>query len=168
MLWVNIIALMVLSFSLLGGIKEGAVKNFFSLVIYIFAIYIAGYLYHLVATVLSFLPGTNWENFLGFFITTGLIMVILHLIILIPRKIIQKIWKRGLFFRLLGGALKIFSTSIGLVVFTLIIATFPIIDWLARVIVNASVMQWLVVRLGFVQALLPEVFRDAAALIVAL
>ena len=168
MIWVNIIALIILCFSLLGGIKEGAVKNLFSLAIQIFAIFIAGHIYHLIATVLSFLPGTNWENFLGFFIIMGLIMAILHLIVLIPRKIIQKIWKRGLIFRLLGCALNVFSTSIGLVVFTLAIGAFPIIDWLERVVVNASVLQWLVAHLGFIQALLPEVFRDAAALIVAL
>ena len=126
MIWVNIIALIILCFSLLGGMKEGAVKNLFSLVINIVAIYIAGHIYHLIATVLSFLPGTNWENFLGFFITMGLITVILHLMVLIPRKIIQQIWKRGFIFRLLGGALNIFSTSIGFVVFTLIIANFPL------------------------------------------
>ena len=165
---VSIIALIVLFFSLLGGMKEGAVKNLFSLVIYIFAIYIAGFLYHLVATILSFLPGSNWENFIGFFITMGLIMAILHLIAFIPRKIIQKMWKRGLLFRMLGGALRIFSTGIGLALFTLVIAAFPIVGWLERVVVNASVMQWLVAQLGFVQALLPGVFRDAAALIVAL
>ena len=98
----------------------------------------------------------------------GLIMAILHLIVLIPRKIIQKIWKRGLLFRLFGGALNVFSTSIGLVVLTILIGTFPIIDWLARVVVNASVLQWLVSHLGFIQALLPEVFRDAAALMATL
>ncbi|MFC1955962.1 CvpA family protein [Chloroflexota bacterium] len=168
MVWVNIIALIILCFSLLGGMKEGAVKNFFSLAIQIFAIYIAGHIYHLLATVLSFLPGTSWENFLGFFITMGLIMAIVHLIVLIPRKIIQKIWKRGLIFRLLGGALKVFSTSIGLAVFTLAIGAFPIIDWLARVIVNAGVLQWLVAHLGFVQAMLPEVFRNAASLMATL
>ena len=168
MIWVNIIALIALCFSLFGGVKEGAVKNFFSLAIQIFAIYIAGHIYHLLTTVLSFLPGTSWENFLGFFITMGLIMAIVHLIVLIPRKIIQKIWKRGLIFRLLGGALKIFSTSIGFVVFTMVIGTFPIIDWLARVVVNAGVMQWLVAHLGFVQALLPEVLRDATALMATL
>ena len=164
MIWVNIIALIILFFSLFGGMKEGAVKNFFSLVIQIFAIYIAGHIYHFIATILAFLPGTSWENFLGFFIAIGLIMAILHLIVLIPRKIIQKIWKRGLIFRLLGGALNVFSASIGLVIFTLAIGAFPIIDWLARVVVNASVLQWLVAHLGFVQALLPGVLRDAAAL----
>ncbi len=62
---VSIIALVVLFFSLLGGMKEGAVKNLFSLVIHIFAIYIAGFLYHLVATVLSFLPETTGRTLLA-------------------------------------------------------------------------------------------------------
>ncbi len=168
MIWVNIIAVIILCLSFLGGFKEGTVKNFFSLVINIIAIYLAGRLYYLIANILSFLPGTNWENFIGFFIAMCLIVIILNLAVFIPRKIIQKLWKKGLLFRLLGAALNLFNTAIGLAVFTLVIGVFPIFDWLQRAVVNASIPQWLVANLGFVQALLPEVFREAAALIAAI
>ena len=166
MIWVNLIAVVILIFSLLGGLKEGAVKNFFSLLALIIAIPLASLYYRLLAIILSFLPGENWENFVGFFIALGITIAILHLVFLLPRKIIQKAWKKGLIYRLLGGALNVFNASIGMVVFTLALGAYPIIDWLERVVTNASVPVWLVEHLGFIQAMLPEVFQDAAALIV--
>ena len=168
MIWVNTIAVIILFFSLLGGLKEGAVKHFFSLLALIIAIYISGFYYWVIATIISFLPGTNWENFIGFFIALGLTTVILHLIFLLPRKIIQKIWKRGLIFRLLGGALNVFNAGTGMVVLTLAFGTYPIIDWLARAVTSAGIPVWLVERLSFVQTLLPEAFQNAATLIAAM
>jgi len=97
MTWVSILAVIIIILSFFGGLKEGAVKNFFSLVVLIIAIPLAGLWYHLIAIILSFLPGTNWENFVGFFITLGLISIILHFILLLPRKIIQKVWRKGIF-----------------------------------------------------------------------
>jgi len=167
MIWVNIIAVIILIFSLLGGLKEGAVKHFFNLIILIVAIPLAGLSYRLIAAILSFLPGTNWENFIGFFIALALVSVILHFIFLLPRKIIQKIWKKGALFRLLGGALNIVSASIGMVVFTLAVGAFPVFGWLERALTNSSVLAWLVERLSFVQAMLPEAFQSAATLMVA-
>ena len=166
MIWVNILVVIILSFSFFGGLKEGAVKNFFSLIALIIAITLTGLCYYLLATILSFLPGTNWENFIGFFITLGLTSVILHFIFLIPRKIIQTAWRKGTFFRLLGGTFNGLSTSIGMVVFTLVLGAYPIIAWLERAVTNAGVLMWLVEHLSFIQAMLPEVFQNAAALIV--
>ena len=166
MAWVNILVIIILSFSFFGGLKEGAIKSFFSLIVLIIAIPLAGLYYYLIATILSFLPGTNWENFVGFFITLGLISVILHFILLLPRKIMQKVWKKGIFFRLLGGTLNILNASIGMVVFTLALGAYPIIEWLEQAVTNSSVLVWLVERLSFVQAMLPEVFQNAATLIV--
>ena len=168
MIWVNIIAVIILIVSLLSGMKEGAVKNFFSLLALIIAIPLVSLYYRLLAIILSFLPGENWENFVGFFIALGITIAILHLVFLLPRKIIQKAWGKGLIYRLLGGALNIFNASIGMVIFTLALGAYPIIDWLERVVTNASVPVWLVEHLSFLQAMLPEVFQDAAALIAAI
>ena len=167
MVWVSLFALLILVLSFVGGLKEGAVKQFVSLVILIIAIPLAGISYHLVATILSFLPGENWENFVGFFITLAVISVILHFIALLPRKLVQKIWKKGLLFRLLGGALNTLNASIGMVVFTLVLLAYPIFGWLERAVAGSSVLSALVQALGFVQALLPGIFRDVANLMVA-
>jgi len=163
--WVNIIAAIILFFSLIGGLKEGAVKQFFSLIALLIVIPLAGLAYHLMANILSFLPGTNWANFVGFFITLGLISAIVHLIFLLPRKILQQVWKKGLFFRLLGGALNVLNASIGMVVFTLVLEAYPIIEWLERVIANSGVLAWLVTQLSFVLAMLPEVFQKTASMV---
>ena len=167
MILVEILIIVVLLLSFLGGLKEGAVKNSFSLIIFIVAIPLTGLYYHLIANLLGFLPGENWENFIGFFITLGLTSVILHLVALIPRKLVQKMWRKGVFYRLLGGTLNVLNASISLVVFTLAVGAYPIFRWLEEVVVNSSVLSWLVTQLGFVQAMLPEVFQDIATSIVA-
>jgi uncharacterized membrane protein required for colicin V production len=161
--WIfDVIAILALIASFIGGLKDGAVKTFFSLLALIIAIPLAGLSYHLLATVLSFLPGTNWENFLGFFITMVIIGIILHLIFLLPRKLIRKIWEKGCLFRLLGGVLNVFGTGIGLTVFAPVLRTYPIFDWLERWVINSGVMMWLVDKFGFVQSMLPEIFRQIA------
>jgi len=114
MIWVNIIAGLILLFSLIGGIKEGAVKQLFSLIALLIAIPVAGISYHLLANLLSFIPGENWENFIGFFIMLVVISIILHFVFLLPRKFLQKVWKQGLLFRLIGAVFNIFNAAIGM------------------------------------------------------
>jgi len=155
MIWVNILVLIILALSFFGGFKEGAVKSFFSLLVLIIAIPLAGFSYRLVAVILSFLPGENWENFIGFFIALALVSVILHFLFFLPRRIMQKVWKRGLLFRLLGGALRVLNAGISMVVFALAVGAYPIFGWLERVVWSSSVLMWLVERLSFVQAMLP-------------
>lgn len=167
MIWVSIIAALILFFSFIGGFKEGAVKNFFSLIALLIAIPLTGISYRLLANLLSFIPGENWENFIGFFITLALISIILYFVFLLPRKLIQKAWGKGVFFRLIGGALNIFNAAIGLTVFTLVLQAYPIFRWLEQAVMGSGVLTWLVVHLSFVQAMLPELLRQAATPIVA-
>ena len=162
MIWVNLIAVLILIFSLVGGLREGAVRQFFNLLALIIAIPLTGLSYHLLTNLLSFLPGENWGNFIGFFITLAIISVILHLIALLPRKIVQKIWRGGLLFRLLGGALNVVNASIGMVVFTLVLLAYPIFDWLERWVAGSGVLMSLVNIFAFVQSMLPQVFQSAA------
>ena len=161
----SLFVLFILLVSLFAGLKEGAVKHFFNLVALFLAVFIAGLAYHLIAGLLSFLPGENWEGFIGFFITFGIVTAIMHLAFFLPRRIINKIWKRGLLYRLLGGALNAVSASIGLVVFALVLNAFPIFDWLARWMAGSGIMASLVSAYGFVQALLPQEFQTAATVV---
>ena len=165
MIWVNIIASLILLFSLIGGLREGAVKQLFYLIALFIAIPLAGISYHLLANLLSFIPGENWENFLGFFIMLALISVILYFVFLLPRRFAQKVWKKGLLFRLIGAALNIFNAAIGMVVFTLVLRAYPIFGWLEQAVTDSGILTWLVVHLSFVQAMLPEVFRQAATMV---
>ena len=160
-MWISILAALVLLFSFIGGLKDGSVKSFFSLVAIIIAIPIAGVSYHILVNILSFLPGENWSNFIGFFATMGLLIIALHFVFFLPRKFIQKVWHKGLLFRLIGGAFNIFNAAIGIVIFTLVFRAYPVFGWLEQVVVGAGVFTWLVGHLSFVQILLPELFQHA-------
>jgi uncharacterized membrane protein required for colicin V production len=162
---VSLFVLFVLVVSVFAGFKEGAVKHFFNLAVLFLTIFIAGLAYHLLAGLLSFLPGENWEGFIGFCVTFGIINAILHLAFLLPRKLINKMWKRGLLYRLLGGAMNAVGASIGLVVFALVLNAYPIFDWLARWVAGSSIMSSLVNAYGFVQVMLPQEFHAAATVV---
>lgn len=165
MVWVSLFAIFVLLVSLLAGLKEGAVKHFFNFVALLIAVCIAGLFYHLIAGLLSFLPGENWENFIGFFIAFAIVVALLQLAFLLPRRLINKIWKRGLLYRLLGAALNAVNASVGLTVFALVLSAYPIFEWLARWVAGSSVMSSLVNVFGFIQVLLPGEFRAAATVV---
>ncbi len=165
MMWVDIIVALILLFSFIGGIMGGAVKNFFSLISLLIAIPLAGMFYHLLADLLSFIPGENWGNFLSFFIMLAVISIILHFIFLLPRKVAEKAWNKGFLFRLIGAIFNIFTAAIGMVVFTLVLHAYPIFGWLEEAVSDSSVLTWLVVHLSFIQAVLPEVFRQAATMV---
>ncbi len=152
---VNIIAVLVLFFSFIGGLKEGAVKHFFSLITIIVAIFLSGVSFHLLASLFSFLPGENWPNFIGFYTTLSLISLMLYLLFLIPRRFIQLFWKKGAIFRLGGSLLNLLYASIGMVVFALVIEAYPIFGWLAQAVSGSGVLDWLIINLGFIGKMLP-------------
>ncbi|MFH1650751.1 MAG: CvpA family protein [Chloroflexota bacterium] len=161
MILVDLFAGFILIVGLLTGLKEGAVKHFFNLMIAVVAIPLTGLSYHLVAAILSIMPGTDWENFIAFFITLAIFNIVLHIIVFLPRKMVQAIWKKGALYRVLGGALNLAEVSIGLVVLVLVMGAYPIFDWLTAVVTGASVPAWLVDHLNFVAQMLPENFRAA-------
>jgi len=128
MVLVDIIVVILLILSFLGGLKDGTVKTGSSLVALIISIPLTTFSYKVLASLLSFLPGDTWQNFLGFFITMGIISIILHIVFFLPRKLIGAVWKKGIFSRLLGGALSLVGAIIGMVVFVLLVQTYPIFD----------------------------------------
>ncbi len=162
MTWVDILVLVILALSFLGGVKNGAVKSLFSLAVLIAAIFLAGMLYYLVASLLTFLS-SDWRNFLGFFVALGLISAMLHLILLLPRKLVENLWGEGPAFRIFGGAFSLLNASAGLVVFALVLEAYPIMDWPEQLVANSAVISWLVAHLGFLAVLLPDVFQKAAS-----
>ena len=158
MVIVSIIAVILLILSLFNGFREGALKQAASLISLLAAIPLAGLCYTWLASLLSFLPGTNWENFLGFFITMGIIMVLIQLLLWLPRRRLDKSWRGGLFSRTAGAVISFFGCGIGMVVFALVINAYPIISWLESAVTGSGVIQWLASWLGFIQSWLPSVF----------
>ena len=163
--WVDIVVVILLVLGFIGGMKEGAVRAFASLIAVIISIPLAGLSYRLIASLLSFLPGENWENFIGFFIALGIITAVLHLIFFLPRKLVGAVWNKGILLRLLGGGLNLVGGMIGMVVFALVVRTYPIFDWLARWVSSSGALNTLMDGFGFVQAMLPEVFHRVTTIV---
>lgn len=159
MMLINILAAIILFFSFFGGFFQGAVKSFFSLISFIIAVPIAGLVYPFFAKLLSFLPGENWENFIGFFIALAIVSLILAFVFYLPRKIMEKVWSGGILFRLAGGILNLLGAAIGLVVLASLISTYPVWDWLQQAMTDASIIQWMVSNLGFIRVLLPDLLQ---------
>jgi uncharacterized membrane protein required for colicin V production len=159
MMLINILAAIILFFSFFGGFFQGAVKSFFSLISFIIAVPIAGLVYPFFAKLLSFLPGENWEHFIGFFIALAIVSLILAFVFYLPRKIMEKVWSGGILFRLAGGILNLLGAAIGLVVLASLVATYPVWDWLQQAMTDASIIQWMVSNLGFIRELLPELLQ---------
>lgn len=158
-MWVDVIVILILIFSFLGGVRVGAVSGLFSLLTTVIAIPVTGALYGFVASWLSFLPGEDWENFLGFLLTLVVVSIILSLIFLIPRHLLKAVWNGGFLFHIIGGIFGAINSAIGIVVFVFLIQTYPIIDWLRNVIADSSMLTWLAVHLDVIRLLLPEAFR---------
>ena len=152
----GIIAIIVLLFVFIVGPKEGAVKIASALIAHLIAIPLAGISYQFLVSLFSFLPGDNWGNFVGFFSTKYLIIGILYFVFLfLSRRFIQKDWKKGIFFRLIGGMLTALNSAMGMVTLVLVVEAYPFSGWFEQVVLGSSVLNWLVTNLSFIRAMLP-------------
>ncbi len=158
MIVVSIIAVIILILSLFNGFREGVLKQAVSIISLLAAIPLAGLCYNWLASLFSFMPGENWENFLGFIITMGIIMVLIQLIFWLPRKRFEKSWNEGMLFRSIGAVLSFFNAAIGMVLFAIVLNAYPIFDWLQSAVSGSGVINWLGSWLGFVQSMLPAAF----------
>lgn len=161
MTWIDIIVVLILIFSFIGGLKAGAVNGFFSLLVLIIALLVTGAFYRFAASLLFFLSNDNWQNFFGFLVTLIVVSIILSLILLLPRHLIKLAWNGGGFFSLIGGVFNLLNSAMGLVVFVLLFQTYPVIPWLNNVLADSAILAWLMVHLDFIRYLLPEAFRGA-------
>ena len=157
--WVDVIVSLILIFSFIAGLIGGAVSGFFSLLTIIIAIPITAAFYGYLASVLSFLPGENWEHFISFLIVMALVSIVLSIVFWIPRHFLKAVWKGGLISSLLGGIFTLINSAIGLFLIALLIQTYPIFDWLAYRVAESTVLSWLLVNLDFVRYLLLPAFN---------
>jgi uncharacterized membrane protein required for colicin V production len=165
MILVSIIAVLALFFSAFGGLRTGAIKQIFTLLATLISIPVAGIFYQVLAGWLSFLPGNNWENFIAFFVIMAVVGILLYFAFIIPGKTIKKGWNGGVWYCVLGAVFNLVNTAIGMVVFALVLHAYPIIDWLEGAVSGSGVIAWLVSLFGFIQPVLPEVFRQMAAMV---
>ena len=164
-MWIDVIVILILIFSFVGGVRAGAVSTLFSLLLTILATAIAGMFYTVVASWLAFLPGENWQNFFGFLITVVIASIILALLFLLPRHLLKALWGGGFISGIVGGILGVVNSAIGLFVFALLIQTYPLFEWLRTLPADSTMLSWLMVHLDFVRLLLPEAFRNSRSTI---
>jgi uncharacterized membrane protein required for colicin V production len=158
---IDIIIVILIVLSFLGGLVQGVIKSFFSLIALIIAIPVAGACYPYLAGALSFMPGTDWENFSAFFIIMVIVSIILHIIFFFPSAFINKVWVlKGPLFRLLGGVLNLIGTLAGLVLFATIVQAYPVMDWLEDIVSESGIITWLLINFNFVKFLLPDMFSS--------
>jgi uncharacterized membrane protein required for colicin V production len=156
MVWVDIIAVLILIFSFIGGLKEGAIKSLLSFISLIIAIPITGATYYLLTSAFGFIADANWRNFLGFFGTFVIISIILGMLLWLPRHFFEKFWNGGCIFGIVGGFFSLVSAAISMALLAIIINAFPVFDWLDYALTNSSVISWLVANLGFIEMMLPQ------------
>jgi len=152
----DILAIFVLLFVFIVGLKERVVTNVSALIAHLIAIPLAGISYQLLASLFSFLPGENWDNFIGFFAAKYLIILILYLLFLfLSKRFIRKDWKKGIFIRLIGGVVTALNSAIGMVTLVLVVEAYPFSEWFEQVVLGSSILNWLVTNLSFIRAMLP-------------
>jgi uncharacterized membrane protein required for colicin V production len=162
--WVDILVIIVLVVSFIVGLRQGAANNLTNLIATIIAIPVTGLTYRWLAGLLSALPGVNWENFLGFYVTFGVVFAVVFLILHPLRKSLSATWNAGFLFRFFGGIILMLSCMVGFVALALVIGAYPIFDWLDRWLDSSVVIESLVRGFGFVGLMLPGVFRRAATM----
>jgi uncharacterized membrane protein required for colicin V production len=161
MIWVDIIISIIFIFVFIGGLRQGAFRSIFSFISLIIAIPVTGLLYHFLVKIFSFVHDENWANFLGFLITFIVISILLSLIFWIPRKI-MKLGEGGILSAIIGGVFALAGFSIALVLFNILIETYPVWNWLVGVLEGSQIIKVLLAIFGFIKFMLPETFRTAS------
>ena len=161
MIWFDIIISIIFIFVFIGGLRQGVFRSIFSFTSLIISIPVTGLLYHFLAGIFSFIHDENWSNFLGFLITFIVISVLLSLIFWIPTKI-MKLGEGGILSAIIGGVFALTGFCISLVLFTILIETYPVWNWLVGVLEGSQIVKVLLTIFGFIKFMLPETFRIAS------
>jgi uncharacterized membrane protein required for colicin V production len=145
---IDIVVALVLVFSFIGGLKQGAVREFFGLLAFIIALSFTGAFITFVWGWLGFIPDNSWRSFFTFLATMGIILIILHLVFLLPRMLLDKVWNGGFIWNVLGGIFGVANTALGLVLMVVLLDIYPVLNWLSDFLAASGVMNWLVSSFG--------------------
>lgn len=168
MVWVEVVVSLLLIFSFIGGLREGAIKGFFSLLSLFICIPVTGFLYVYAADILFFIHSDVWRNFIAFIVIFIILSILVALILLIPSRLLSAAWNKGPLQIVLGGIFNLAACAISIVLFRIIIHTYPIFEWLDFAVSNSVVISWLMPYLSFISIMLPDVFKDGALYVSAL
>ena len=145
---VDLIVALILVFSFLGGLKEGAVKEFFGLLAFIIALAFTGAFMVYVVGWMSFAQDSLWRALLTFLVTMGIILIVLHLALLGPRYLLDRVWNGGFIWSALGGIFGVVNTALGLVLMVILLEIYPVFTWLSNWLAVSNILNWLVSSFG--------------------
>jgi uncharacterized membrane protein required for colicin V production len=145
---IDLIVALILVFSFLGGLKEGAVKEFFGMLAFIIALAFTGAFMVYVLGWMSFAQDSLWRAFLTFLVTMGIILIVLNLALLPPRYLLDKVWNGGFIWSVLGGIFGVVNTALGLVLMVIILEIYPVLNWLSGWLAASNILNWLVSSFG--------------------
>ena len=152
----GIAVIVVLSLVFFFGMKQPVTKVITALAAHLIAIPLAGVSYQVLASVLSFLPGDNWDKLVGFFAAKYLIIAVLYFGALhLLKQFGVEVPLKGTAGRLFGGAADCLNSAMGVVTLYLAVQAFPAWGWLERVMGGSDMLKWLSGSLGFIKAMLP-------------
>jgi uncharacterized membrane protein required for colicin V production len=141
---IDIIVALILVFSFLGGLKQGAPREMFGLLAFVVALSITGAFSNYVFVWMSFASDHLWRSLLTFVATMAIILIIMHLVLLLPRHLLDKIWSGGFLWSALGGIFSLINSALGLVLTVLLLGIYPVLDWLSSLLAASSILDWLV------------------------
>ena len=76
-----------------------------------------------------------------------------------PRKYALSTFNEGILMGIAGGIINIFKAATGIVLLLLVLHAYPVVQELEPLLMDSSILTWLLGHFRFVQLLLPETFE---------
>ncbi len=154
--WLDIVLLVILIVSAIGGFANGLVKEIFSLVGLILGVVLAGRFYVNLGGVLGFLPGDNTPRIAAFIIILLVVLLAAALLGILLTKLITAI-KLGWLNRL-GGV--VLGTFLGAILAASLLAVWVQVASPGDIVSNSKIAVVLLDKLPFIMGLLPPEFNS--------
>lgn len=149
-MWIDVIISILLIFSFIYGLKQGAIKSLFSLITIVAGIFLTNLFFKYSLNLFSLILDPNWHGFIAFFSLLILICILISLIFLLPGKLLAPNLNQGLLSMSIGGFISIICILIFLALLKLIIDIFPISIWFQNILNTSAIARWTVKYFNFV------------------
>jgi membrane protein required for colicin V production len=152
--WLDIVIIIFLILSVVGGIMSGFIKSFFGLVGLIVGVVLAGRFYVALADHLGFIADANTAKIVAFIIIFAAVCIVASLLGVIFTKIVTAI-SLGWINRLLGGVFGLLMGAISIAALLAVLAKFT---GIGDFVSGSALATFLVDKFPIVMGLLPKEF----------
>jgi uncharacterized membrane protein required for colicin V production len=152
---IDIIVTLILIFSFIGGLRQGAVRESLNLLALIIGLALTGMLAGTATSWFVFVWDATWRNLFSYVVTFLLIMIVLGLLTWPLRALLEKGWSGGALWSLMGGLIALVGSAIGLVVIVMLFRAYPVFPWLNSIFASSQILNWLVSTIGAALSVLP-------------